>query len=269
MELYSDPSHFILELIQNLDDAAYAQDVRAEVTFNLCGRKLTVESNQNGFTEADVRALCDMGESSKAPRSGFAKDMIGEKGIGSSLSWVINSGFRSVFAVADRVQVFSNGFNFEFDANKELGKICPIILEEEGPHHKTLFVLFLSLDDAGCGKLGHTLRSLRGEALLFLNRLCLLSVDVNGIVTSCSRYISTDEVIIESKWDGGTTTKNFVLVQSVWKPMPDHPKRPGKEAKICIAFPYDSAGPVLDSNFIYAFLPMQKMPFKVDAPVIY
>ena len=268
MELYSDPSHFFLELIQNLDDATYAQDVRAQVTFKLSRRKLTVESNQAGFTEADVRAICDMGESSKALRSGVAKDMIGEKGIGSSLLSVINSGFRSVFAVADRVQVFSNGFNFEFDASKELGKICPIILEEEGPSDKTLFVLFLSLDDAGYGKLERTLRSLQGEAMLFLNRLCLLTVHVNGIVTSYSRRICEDEVRIESKWNRRTSAKKFVLVQSLWKPMPDHAKRPGKETKICIAFPFDSTGPVLDSNFIYAFLPMQKMPFKVDASVI-
>ena len=58
--------------------------------FNLSGPKLTVESNQNGFIEADVCALCDMGESRKAPRSGFANDMIGEMGIGSPLFPVIN-----------------------------------------------------------------------------------------------------------------------------------------------------------------------------------
>ena len=160
--------------------------------------------------------------------------------------------------MTDRAHFFSDGFNFEFNANKELGKTCPIILEEERPHHTTLFVLFRSLDNAGCGKLEHTLRSIQGEVFLFfLNRLCLLSVYVKG-VASYSQHISADEAIIETKWNGETTTKAFVIVQSVWRPMSDA-KKSGKEAKVCIAFPYDSAGPVPDSIFIYAFLPMHQM----------
>jgi hypothetical protein len=56
--------------------------MRPDVTFRLQRRKLTVESNQIGFTEVDVKAICDMGESSKVPGSEETKDTIGEKGIG-------------------------------------------------------------------------------------------------------------------------------------------------------------------------------------------
>jgi hypothetical protein len=69
-------------LLQNLDDTAYDESVTPEVTFRLQRRKLTVESNQAGFTEVDIKAICDMGESSKVPGSEGTKDSIGEKGIG-------------------------------------------------------------------------------------------------------------------------------------------------------------------------------------------
>jgi hypothetical protein len=82
VELYSDPAHFVLELIQNLDDTAYPPNVTPTATFQLDGKTLTVESNQSGFTEADVLSICDMGQSSKLPASGIVKDSIGEKGIG-------------------------------------------------------------------------------------------------------------------------------------------------------------------------------------------
>jgi hypothetical protein len=84
VELYSDPAHFVLELIQNLDDTAYPPNVTPTATFQLQGKTLTVESNQSGFTEADVLSICDMGQSSKLPADGIAKDSIGEKGIGMS-----------------------------------------------------------------------------------------------------------------------------------------------------------------------------------------
>lgn len=82
VELYSDPAHFVLELIQNLDDTAYPPNVTPTATFQLQGETLTVESNQSGFTEADVLSICDMGQSSKLPASGIVKDSLGEKGIG-------------------------------------------------------------------------------------------------------------------------------------------------------------------------------------------
>ncbi|GIL90552.1 hypothetical protein Vretifemale_18196, partial [Volvox reticuliferus] len=86
------------------------------------------------FTEADVRALCDVGASSKAaakqqcqqqqPRlegEGAAEGggglglqeggQTGEKGIG----------FKSVFALSDEPAVFSNGFAFGFDAQDPTG----------------------------------------------------------------------------------------------------------------------------------------------------
>jgi HSP90 family molecular chaperone len=46
-----------------------------------------VNNNESGFTESNIRALCDIGNSTKASTAGY----IGQKGIG----------FKSVFRVAN------------------------------------------------------------------------------------------------------------------------------------------------------------------------
>jgi hypothetical protein len=82
-----------LELLQNLDDTSYAAGVQPTVLFNLRNDKLVVESNQIGFTEKDVDAICSLGESSKILIDGVVKDTTGEKGIGCVLVDLINSRF--------------------------------------------------------------------------------------------------------------------------------------------------------------------------------
>jgi hypothetical protein len=168
-----------------------------------------------------------------------------------------------MFAVAKRIQIFSNGFNFEFDHGKELGKICPTILDEDGPPDKTLFVLFLSLDKAGYTQLGDHLNHLNGDTLLFLKKLCSLSVNVAGRQSSHSRELHNDTITIETHLPDQTISRQFILVKNSWTDMPQHEKRPGQRTKTWVAFPYDISGPIIGPNFMYAFLPMQKMQFKV------
>jgi hypothetical protein len=57
---------------------------------------LWVACNEDGFTESNVQAICEISDSTKRI-SGSRKGFIGEKGIG----------FRSVFSVADKVGVSS------------------------------------------------------------------------------------------------------------------------------------------------------------------
>ncbi len=65
-ELYGQPGHFLLELIQNADDNTYAPGRTPCITFHLTESLLTVSNNEaRGFSEADMRALCDVGVSTK------------------------------------------------------------------------------------------------------------------------------------------------------------------------------------------------------------
>ena len=69
-ELYSRDSHFVLELIQNADDNSYNVDnfsliETATVAFILEQDRITILNNELGFSEANIRAVCDVGKSTK------------------------------------------------------------------------------------------------------------------------------------------------------------------------------------------------------------
>src|SRR5215216_2330126 len=91
-DLYSKQNHFVLELIQNADDNNYAPTVTPFLTFKIDQEKIVVQNNELGFTKENVYALCDVGSSTKTKVLGY----IGEKGIG----------FKSVFRISDRPQIF-------------------------------------------------------------------------------------------------------------------------------------------------------------------
>ncbi|MNW43572.1 hypothetical protein D3C74_207740 [compost metagenome] len=86
-DVYADPIHFLMEMIQNADDT------------------LVMEYNELGFTLDDIYRITSIGNSSKS----FSKatDLehivsIGEKGIG----------FKSIFALAETITITSGHFKF-------------------------------------------------------------------------------------------------------------------------------------------------------------
>lgn len=136
LELYSKDTHFVLELIQNADDNSYPGIVetgtgKPEAWEGLAGAtppslkfvvgedSILVLNNEVGFTESNIRAICDVGKSTKgAHRSGY----IGQKGIG----------FKSVFRITDNPSIHSNGFHIHFDATSDaIGFILPHWCGEE------------------------------------------------------------------------------------------------------------------------------------------
>ena len=73
---------------------------------------------QVGFTNVNVKALCDVGKSTKQHKVGY----IGQKGIG----------FKSVFKVTDAAEIHSKGFHISFDLvqHQALGYILPTWIED-------------------------------------------------------------------------------------------------------------------------------------------
>ncbi|CAH9120976.1 unnamed protein product [Cuscuta epithymum] len=115
-ELYSQDSHFLLELVQNADDNIYPENVEPTLTFVLLDRGIVVLNNEQGFSTKNIRALCDVGNSTK---KGHNSGYIGKKGIG----------FKSVFRVTDAPEIHSNGFNVKFDITKgEIGFVLPTLI---------------------------------------------------------------------------------------------------------------------------------------------
>ena len=66
-DLYSKDIHFVLELIQNADDNSYddATDFIPSVLFLVESDMISVYNNETGFVEKQVKAVCDVGSSTK------------------------------------------------------------------------------------------------------------------------------------------------------------------------------------------------------------
>ena len=93
-DLYPDTTHFIYELLQNAEDTG-----ASEVAFVLTPDSLVFEHNGRTFDEADIRAITDIGEGTKAEDD----EQIGRFGIG----------FKAVFAYTETPRVWSPSYAFE------------------------------------------------------------------------------------------------------------------------------------------------------------
>ncbi|KAK3004441.1 hypothetical protein RJ639_020203 [Escallonia herrerae] len=112
-ELYSQDSHFLLELVQNADDNTYPGNVEPTLTCILLEWGIVVLNNELGFSAENIRALCDVGNSTK---KGSTAGYIGKKGIG----------FKSV---SDAPEIHSNGFHIKFDISEgEIGFVLPTVV---------------------------------------------------------------------------------------------------------------------------------------------
>eukprot|EP00756_Hemistasia_phaeocysticola_P035618 Hpha_TRINITY_DN16596_c4_g2::TRINITY_DN16596_c4_g2_i2::g.136155::m.136155 len=123
--LYESVWHFFFELIQNADDNDYhpsclrGEGGAAEPTVFISLKEKGVEllNNEKGFSERDIKALCKVGQSTKAGH----ESRIGRKGIG----------FKSVFAVTNTPFISSGGYYISFDSRYEGGMLIPDWVPEE------------------------------------------------------------------------------------------------------------------------------------------
>jgi hypothetical protein len=77
-DLYASSARFLGELIQNADDNTYAPGLVPTLAVHVVPGSITCVNNEVGFSEQDVLAICNVGQSTKAQRVGA----IGRKGIG-------------------------------------------------------------------------------------------------------------------------------------------------------------------------------------------
>lgn len=72
--------------VQNADDNTYSENVEPTLVFILQPTGIVILNNERGFSAENIKALCDIGNSTK---KGMSAGYIGQKGIG----------FKSVFRV--------------------------------------------------------------------------------------------------------------------------------------------------------------------------
>ena len=107
IQLYTDRSHFVYELLQNAEDAD-----ATSVKFVQYPDRLEVMHDGRPFTAQNLQGLCDIGKSDKVDNL----NQIGEFGVG----------FKSVFGICDTVRLYSVPAHFR---GKDVGDAIPFAVE--------------------------------------------------------------------------------------------------------------------------------------------
>jgi hypothetical protein len=289
--LYTSNARFVFELLQNADDNQYRHTLAAGqvpfVSFKVYPNRIIVDCNEDGFTEDNLKAICDIGNSSKTGSQAY----IGEKGIG----------FKSVFMAAWNVHIQSGHFSFCFlhrKGDSGMGMIKPVWQEpkEELPHPLTRITLFLHeyQDASELERNRQTIRQqfhdLQAALLLFLRKIRRIEAlfydeqdrQTHGTVFSMKDTREVNRVVLER-----TSTTGPILNGTVQETQVYHVTRHiarnlerneyrnlsrSEEAsmayansEIILAFPLtDQSIPIIDPQEVFAFLPVRRMGFNVS-----
>ncbi len=197
--VFTRSSGFILELIQNAEDAGLDLENPGVFEIRLNQDRVKIMHNGRPFSDNDVKALCGI-RSSKKPERGT----LGYLGIG----------FKSIFKVTDRPEMYSNGFQFKFDRNyrdwndpsNTPWHVIPIwvykpseIIDAE----RTTFII-LYREEAYYSSLLEEVEKLRTEVYLFLRWLKKIEVinEVSGQTWTLENVGNSEDGITTLKHDG-------------------------------------------------------------------
>ena len=254
-DLYSSQTHFVLELLQNADDNTYAKGVEPRVHFTLDSSSvLLVQCNEQGFEEKHVRALCDIGASTKSAKTGF----IGQKGIG----------FKAVFAVSDAPEVHSAGYHFRFSKESYMipewiacANACP-----SGSWATTIKLPLRNEFRADPHRLITQLDALSPCMLLFLQRLHEISLCLPQRPALVMRRDGGRTGLIRLTVSGGleVTTSMFFVHRLQIRPPVGILRNDVEvaETEIALAFSCDGSTDIPRMQPMHAFLPLRSYGFR-------
>jgi hypothetical protein len=262
----------VYELIQNAEDNAYtraeADGTQLYLSFSIYPDRIVLESNEDGFGEAHVKAICSTGESTKTVAQGY----IGEKGIG----------FKSVFKVAKKVHIQSGPFSFSFEhtrgsSDDGLGMVTPLDEDyhdlPDGVHTRITLTL---LDPSSFEQRAQDLLNLPDTLLLFLTKLNVLHINIypqneSATETKFIRSAGDDdnsEIITKTTTtDGNSTEKDqyFYVIRKEINNLPrDEARKHTNQATVVLAFPVNEVDePIIKQQHVFAFLPLRLAGFTV------
>jgi hypothetical protein len=161
---YDNRTHFIYELLQNAEDALTRRNSWSgsrSVTFDLSNTKLRISHFGMPFTDADVKGICGIAESTKGLTS------IGRFGIG----------FKSVYAFTDCPEIHSDAEHFAIDSF-----VWPraIPATDAKPGETTFILPLRPTDSEAHSEIVAGLRRLDLRTLLFLQEIEEISWSVEG-----------------------------------------------------------------------------------------
>lgn len=250
--LYTDRTHFMFELMQNAEDAG-----ATELSFTLYTDRLEVRHNGRAFTEADVRGICGIDESTKT------EDLtkIGKFGIG----------FKSVYAFTRRPEIHSNDEHFCIERYVRPHGVPakPVAVGE------TLFVLpfdHAELEPAeACAEIGKAFNDLDLKTMLFLRSVGRINVSGSGVAdaalerTAAPRSTRCDHVVLTATADHSETSQWYVWSRNV-----DIDGAAGVRVQVAFAMAPDGSSIVrLNESPLVVFFPTEKethLGFLAQAP---
>jgi len=289
--MYIEPGQFILEFLQNAEDALMEAGRKGYFKVELYGDKVIISNNGKSFDEKDLESLCAIA-SRKKPALGY-------KGF-------IGIGWKSVYKVSNHVEVCSAGACFEFneefwkkpEAQEILKKYdlkpdgvlwqaTPILIEptEALPKDETSFTIYLK-DPSLSIEIAKVLDELKPPIFLFLDHVSSITISdhVNNKHKSISWFVEKEEmfndvkvrvVTVHVSEKGGTPTWNKFLVFKKEFEVPEYVKKDpvsvtakrGDVVKreVAIAFELDpntgDLRPIEEARFwlMYSFLPLTEV----------
>lgn len=278
--VFARSSGFILELIQNAEDAGLGLENLGVFEIRINRHRVKIIHNGRPFTKNDVEALCGIRSSKKPERGTF-----GYLGIG----------FKSVFKVTDSPEVYSNGFQFKFDRNHPEWKdpsdtpwhVLPIWIEqtsEDIDPNKTIFIIPCR-EETYYPTLLQEVAKLGTELYLFLHWLKRIDIidEVTGRKWILENMGENTEDITTLKYDG--QQQKFKFFRHTLKEVPSWVKQDRltqeyranvTQRKIAIAFAIDEEGNLAPLQAgamyggVYSFLPLgeeksgAKFPLQAD-----
>lgn len=251
-DLYKEKTHYFYELVQNAEDNDYKQDSAPFLRIIVDKDKIIVINNEIGFSDEDVFAITDIGQSNKY-KSDLRHD-IGEKGIG----------FKSVFCISDHPQIFSNGFHFGFNAEEKVGYIKPRWIEHVPPFvDPSCTTLVLPLDKQN----KHTetqFKLIDPEIILFLKKLKTIEVqdNIHHHSYTIQRKEEDHHVILEKRETGKPVSRiKYRIMRKIYskpKELVEYARQEQHTSTIEIAFPLSKAGTPDGTMFrkVFSFLPI-------------
>ncbi len=275
--VFTRTSGFILEFIQNAEDAGVGLGQNGHFSVFLDNQRLKIVHNARPFSETDVRAVCGI-QSSKSPERGT----LGYLGIG----------FKSVFKVTSCPQILSGGFQFKFDRshwpdpNNALWMVLPIWVEDALEVPDTGMTTFhVPLRDAAVyDHVARDIRKLGTELYLFLR--WLRRIDIYDEETNEHWYLEnqgedTEGVTTLSRDGESQRFKFFRRIVSVpdmvqVDELTQQYRGRVKQREIAIAFALDAQNDLSPSEAgamyggVYSFLPLgetssgAKFPIQAD-----
>ncbi|MCF7889471.1 MAG: hypothetical protein K9L78_05050 [Victivallales bacterium] len=246
-DLYSDPTHFLFELMQNAEDEG-----ATKVSIDLNDNGVEFFHNGNKFSLKDIESITMFGNND---RKKFKSNSIGRFGIG----------FKSVFAITEKPEIHSGSFHF----NIEYYIIPSLIDERYFGGTKILLPFKDGVDDNFIENIKSRLESFDYKYILFLSSIKNINLNIFGDkkILNIEKIPYKESNFFKIDINIDDTSEHFLLIEKIV----DIEKAilPVKIAyKIVEENEADSINPIFDSP-VYTYFPTDKktnLSFLIHAP---